>query len=82
MARITIEDCLKTRNNNRFDIIIEASKRARQILEGSEPRVNVRNDKPPVIALREIADSTTPTHEVSEPDSPFFDSQMEESTEE
>ncbi|MDA9832702.1 DNA-directed RNA polymerase subunit omega [Gammaproteobacteria bacterium] len=55
MARITIEDCLKNRNNNRFEIIIEAAKRAREIYDGSEPTVSIRNDKPPVIALREIA---------------------------
>jgi DNA-directed RNA polymerase subunit omega len=55
MARITIEDCLKNRDNNRFDIIIEAAKRARELYDGSEPKVSLRNDKPPVIALREIA---------------------------
>ncbi len=55
MARITIEDCLKNRNNNRFDIIIEAAKRARELYEGSDAKVPLRNDKPPVIALREIA---------------------------
>ena len=55
MARITIEDCLKKRNNNRFDIIIEAAKRARELFDGSSPNVDARNDKPAVIALREIA---------------------------
>lgn len=55
MARITIEDCLKKRDNNRFAIIIEAAKRAREILDGAEARVDLRDDKPPVTALREIA---------------------------
>ena len=51
MARITIEDCLKKRDNNRFAIIIEAAKRAREILDGSEARVDLRDDKLPVTAL-------------------------------
>lgn len=55
MARITIEDCLD-KVDNRFELILVASKRARQLAKGvSEPRVDVDNDKPTVLALREIA---------------------------
>ena len=54
MARITVEDCLK-RIDNRFEMVLTATKRARQIANGSEPLVEEQNDKPTVIALREIA---------------------------
>ena len=55
MARITVEDCLD-KIDNRFKLIMVASKRARQIATGSEPLVGWENDKPTVVALREIAD--------------------------
>jgi DNA-directed RNA polymerase subunit omega len=55
MARITVEDCLD-RINNRFEMVLTATKRARQIANGAEPLVEEENDKPTVIALREIAD--------------------------
>ncbi len=55
MARVTIEDCLDT-VGNRFELILVASKRARQLARGSEPLVDTENDKPTVLALREIAD--------------------------
>ena len=55
MARITIEDCLEN-IENRFDLVLTATKRARQIGHGSEPMVQEENDKPTVLALREIAD--------------------------
>ena len=54
MARVTVEDCLKN-IPNRFDLILVASKRARQIARGAEPMVERENDKPTVLALREIA---------------------------
>lgn len=54
MARVTVEDCLEN-IPNRFDLILVASKRARQIARGAEPMVEPENDKPTVIALREIA---------------------------
>lgn len=54
MARITVEDCLD-HVDNRFELVMVASKRARQIAtQGKEPMVNAGDDKPPVIALREI----------------------------
>ena len=56
MARITVEDCLE-HIDNRFELVLTATKRARQISHGAEPLVPVENDKPTVIALREIAES-------------------------
>lgn len=58
MARVTVEDCLKT-ENNRFRLVLAASKRARQISLGHQPMVHEENDKPTVIALREIEDGKT-----------------------
>ena len=55
MARITVEDCLN-RIDNRFEMVLTATKRARQIAHGADPLVEEQNDKPTVIALREIAD--------------------------
>ena len=54
MARITIEDCLEN-IGNRFELVLTATKRARQIAHGAEPMIEEENDKPTVIALREIA---------------------------
>ena len=54
MARLTIEDCL-IHINNRYDLVPLAAKRARQLTLGKDPLVDVDNDKPTVIALREIA---------------------------
>jgi len=54
MARITVEDCLD-HVENRFELVMVASKRARQIAtQGKDPLIDVADDKPPVIALREI----------------------------
>lgn len=55
MARITVEDCIE-KVNNRFQLVLIATKRARQISLGSQALVDEENDKPTVIALREIAD--------------------------
>lgn len=55
MARITVEDCLKN-VDNRFELVMVATKRARQIeMNGADPTVPWENDKPTVVALREIA---------------------------
>jgi len=54
MARITVEDCLKE-VNNRFELVLMATRRARQVANGAEPLVAAENDKPTVVALREIA---------------------------
>ena len=54
MARITVEDCLNF-VDNRFELVLIGSKRARQIaIDGRPPLIDVENDKPTVIALREI----------------------------
>ena len=55
MARITVEDCLDN-VDNRFELVLTATKRARQIANGADPLVEEENDKPTVIALREIAE--------------------------
>lgn len=54
MARITVEDCLE-HVDNRFQLVLVATKRARQIEQGKQPLLELENDKPTVIALREIA---------------------------
>ncbi len=56
MARITVEDCLE-HVENRFDLVLLAARRARQIAQGADPLVPGENDKPTVIALREIAEN-------------------------
>ncbi len=55
MARVTVEDCLNN-VDNRFQLVLVATKRARQISLGAEPFVDEENDKPTVLALREIAE--------------------------
>jgi DNA-directed RNA polymerase subunit omega len=55
MARLTVEDCLKY-VDNRFNLVLLASKRSRQIAMGATPLVPVEKDKPTVLALREIAE--------------------------
>ncbi|MDM7322416.1 MAG: DNA-directed RNA polymerase subunit omega [Gammaproteobacteria bacterium] len=55
MARVTVEDCLKD-IDNRFQLVLMAAKRARQIEAGAQPLVDPERDKPTVIALREIAE--------------------------
>ena len=55
MARITVEDCMDN-VENRFELVLLATKRARQIARGGEPLVAESNDKSTVIALREIAE--------------------------
>jgi DNA-directed RNA polymerase subunit omega len=54
MARITVEDCL-VHAGNRFDLVLLATKRARQLANGVEPLIPKENDKCTVVALREIA---------------------------
>ena len=56
MARVTVEDCLE-HVDNRFELVMVASRRARQMYRyGADPLVEVENDKPTVLALREIAE--------------------------
>lgn len=82
MARITVEDCLN-KIDNRFEMVLTATKRARQIANGADPLVEEENDKPTVIALREIADGLVDPERVDVIQAEIeaaeaFDSQIEE----
>lgn len=55
MARVTVEDCLDS-VANRFELVLVAAKRARQLANGQEAQLPWENDKPTVMALREIAE--------------------------
>jgi DNA-directed RNA polymerase subunit omega len=57
MARVTVEDCVE-RIPNRFELVLKAAQRARNLSRGEELTVDRDNDKNPVVALREIADET------------------------
>jgi DNA-directed RNA polymerase subunit omega len=62
MARVTVEDCVD-KIPNRFDLVLLAAQRARQISGGAELTIDRDRDKNPVVALREIAEETvTPAH--------------------
>jgi len=65
MARVTVEDCVD-KVPNRFDLVLLAAHRAREISAGSPATVDPDNDKNPVIALREIADETQPVDDLRE----------------
>jgi len=65
MARVTVEDCV-TKVPNRFELVMRASHRAREIASGGAPTVERDNDKNPVIALREIADGTVDLEEIED----------------
>ncbi len=74
MARITVEDCLDNIDNI-FEMVLVASKRARRLAHGADALVELENDKPTVIALREIAEGhITPAilEEVEVPSSEEF----------
>jgi DNA-directed RNA polymerase subunit omega len=74
MARITVEDCLD-HVDNRFDLVLLATKRARQLAAGVDPLVPWENDKPTVVALREIAEGLITEQVIEEQE------QVSESTE-
>ena len=59
MARVTVEDCVD-KVSNRFDLVLLAAQRARQISSGAELTLDRDRDKNPVVALREIAEETVP----------------------
>lgn len=68
MARITVEDCLE-HVDNRFELVIVGSKRARQLaVGGKEPMVPRENDKPTVLALREISEGLVDDAILNEPE--------------
>jgi DNA-directed RNA polymerase subunit omega len=69
MARITVEDCLDNIENI-FEMVLVAAKRARRVAHGADPMVELENDKPTVVALREIAEglvSPSILEEIEEP---------------
>jgi len=59
MARVTVEDCV-LKVPNRFDLVMVAAQRARDVMAGAQLTIDRDNDKNPVVALREIADETVP----------------------
>ena len=65
MARLTVEDCLNY-VDNRYDLVILAARRARQIAFGADPLVKENKDKPTVLALREIADGLITPENIDE----------------
>ena len=65
MARVTVEDCLDN-VTNRYELVLLASKRARQLVLGSDPLVPADDDKPTVIALREIAEDLVNNENIDE----------------
>ena len=69
MARVTVEDCLENMDN-RFQLVMVASKRARQLSNGSDAKLDWENDKPTVMALREIAAGLISRDILSEGDMP------------
>ena len=82
MARITVEDCLENIDNI-FEMVLVAAKRARRIAHGADPMVELENDKPTVLALREIADGLVTPAILEEIEQPVAEELLQpESTEE
>lgn len=75
MARITVEDCIE-KVGNRFELVQLATKRARQITRGATPLVEIENDKPTVIALREIAADKITMAFLTEPVEETFEDEL------
>ena len=65
MARITVEDCIE-KINNRFDLVVFAAQRGREISAGDQITIERDNDKNTVVSLREIAESTVDVKELKE----------------
>ena len=81
MARVTVEDCLAN-VDNRFELVLLATKRARELSQGKDAMVKWENDKPTVVALREIADGLiTPAYYMKTP-AEFATESSEENSEE
>ena len=76
MARITVEDCLDNIPNI-FEMVLVAAKRARRIAHGADAMVEMENDKPSVIALREIAEGHTTPAILEEIDQPVVEEFMQ-----
>ena len=69
MARITVEDCLQN-VDNLFQLVLLAAQRARRLANGAEATVPWENDKPTVVALREIAEGSITAEMLREPEPP------------
>ena len=69
MARITVEDCLHN-VDNLFQLVLLAAQRARRLANGAEPTLSWENDKPTVVALREIAAGNITAEMLREPEPP------------
>jgi DNA-directed RNA polymerase subunit omega len=67
MARITVEDCLHN-VDNLFQLVLLAAQRARRLANGAEPTLPLENDKPTVLALREIAAGNVTVDMLNEPE--------------
>ncbi len=76
MARITVEDCLENIDNI-FEMVLVAAKRARRIAHGADPMVELENDKPTVLALREIAEGLVSPSILEEIEQPAADDLMQ-----
>ena len=76
MARVTVEDCLE-HVNNKFELATIAAKRARQLARGANARLPWEDDKPTVMALREIAAGEVTIAILDEPDLPPVSASME-----
>ena len=72
MARVTVEDCLDM-VDNRFQLVLVATKRARQLANGAQALVDWENDKPTIVALREIAEGLIGPSILDEPAHPVFE---------
>jgi DNA-directed RNA polymerase subunit omega len=72
MARITVEDCLHN-VDNLFQLVLLAAQRARRLANGAEPTLAWENDKPTVVALREIAAGNITSEMLREPEPPAAD---------
>jgi DNA-directed RNA polymerase subunit omega len=75
MARITVEDCLQN-EPNLFNLVLLAAKRARRLANGAEATVEWENDKPTVVALREIAAGNITIEMLEEPEEPVLQQQQ------
>ncbi len=75
MARITVEDCLENIDNI-FEMVLVAAKRARRVAHGADPMVELENDKPTVVALREIAEGHVTPSILEEVDQPVVEEFM------
>ena len=77
MARVTVEDCMP-QVENLFQLVLIASKRARQLSNGAESQLAWENDKPTVLALREIAEGQVQPSILTEADDPLAAAAAEE----